>query len=318
MIFLTAKNPAQWLAAPLVLLLTTAWLAAAAPSGPTLHLDYGQGEPHDNSISKFMYFVPLISPEPVSVFTNAGNSQCARVLSFNCRTNGTTFLATCEFDFSGTGTQQNIFDNTTKISQHRQDLQAGAVLKHVLADITVAGTGSGDVVIEGVLTNGQRLVNQVRLRFNRHGHTSPVTISLEDFFSSQNGAVQTENQLVARVNMLTFQRMPGTPKMEVSLASIKRKDAADGLWQNIMGGLKGATANLFLPPLTIESEGQQAMLAFGLALAQEASEFTFPHANRLKENPAVQPQTRTAASAPGQAALRPSASPTDSDHPSSP
>jgi len=296
-IYFTAKTRAQWLAAPLVLLLTAVRLAAAAPTGPTLHLDYGQGEPHDNSISKFMYFVPLISPEPVSVFTNAGNSQCARVLSFACQTNGTTFRATCEFDFSGTGSQQNVFDNTTKISQRRQELLAGGSIKHVLADITVAGTGSGDVVIEGVLTNGQHQVNQVRLRFNRHGHTSPVTISLEDF-CSRNGAVQTENQLVARVNMLTFQRMLGTPKMEVSLASIKRKDAGDGLWQNLMGGLKGATANLFLPPLTIESEGQQAMLEFGLALAEKNPEFTFPHANRLKENPAVQPQT-TAASALG-------------------
>ena len=244
-----------------------------------------------------MYFVPLISPEPVSVFTNAGNSQCARVFSFACRTNGTTFRATCEFDFSGTGSQQNVFDNTTKISQRRQELLAGGSIKHVLADITVAGTGSGDVVIEGVLTNGQHQVNQVRLRFDRHGHASPVTISLEDF-CSRNGAVQTENQMVARVNMLTF-RKNARHTQNGSLAGLDQaKDAGDGLWQNLMGGLKGATANLFLPPLTIESEGQRTMLEFGLALAEKNPEFTFPHANRLQENPVIQPQT-TAASAIG-------------------
>jgi hypothetical protein len=255
----------------------------AAPAGPTLHLDYGHGEPHDNPISRFMYFVPLISPEPVSVFTNAGNSQCARVLSYACRTNGTTFLATCEFDFTGTGSLQNIFDLTEKIKTHETGLKAGNSVKHVLAAINVTGTGSGNVEITGVLTNGQREVNQVRLHFNRHGQTSPVTINLQDFVW-RNGAVKVENELVARVNVLTFQRMPGTPKMEVSLASIKQKNASNGLWQNFVGGIKGVTANLFLPPLTIEPEGQQAMLEFGHSLATESPEFTFPFAARLKDS----------------------------------
>src|SRR5258708_31027669 len=80
---------------------------AAAPTGPTLQLDYGRGEARSNPVSMFMYFVPLISPEPVSVFTNASNTQCARVLSFDCRTNGRSFSATCEFEFTGTGSQQN-------------------------------------------------------------------------------------------------------------------------------------------------------------------------------------------------------------------
>src|ERR1700744_4117704 len=51
----------------------------AGPVGPTLRLDYGRGEPIKNATTKFMYFVPLISPEPVSVFTNAGNTHCTRV-----------------------------------------------------------------------------------------------------------------------------------------------------------------------------------------------------------------------------------------------
>ncbi len=281
MIFLHGIKSPYRLVALLGFLLAAGQAIAAAASGPTLHLDYGEGVPHDNAISTFMYFVPLISPEPVSVLTNAGNTQCARVLSFSCQTNGVNFHATCEFDFTGTGSQQNILDNSGKIRQHQRELQAGDSIKHVLSAITVAGTGSGDVEIGGVFTNGQCQVNLVRLRFNRHGHTSPVSIDLEDY-CGRNGAVQVENPVVARVNTLTFQRMPGTPKMEVSLASIKRKDAGNGLWQNFLGEIKGVTANLFLPPLKIEPEGQQAMLAFGLALATKTSRFTFPHAARLK------------------------------------
>jgi hypothetical protein len=281
--FNVIKRTAQRLA--ILFLLAVAGRGEAALTGPTLHLDYGQGEAHDNPIATFMYFVPLISPDHVSVFTDPGNSQCARVLSFTCRTNDTTFRASCEFDFTGNGSQQNVFDLSDKIKMHETDLHSGTVLKHVLTAINISGTGSGIVEIEGTLTNGEQVVNLVRLRFDRHGHTSPVTINLEDI-GWNNGAIQVKNELVARVNMLTFERKPGTPKMEVSLASIKRKDAGNGLWQSFWGGLKGVTANLFLPPLTIEREGQQAMLKFGLALATERPEFTFPFAKRLK-NPQI-------------------------------
>jgi hypothetical protein len=126
------------------------------------------------------------------------------------------------------------------------------------------------------------VINLVQLRFNRHGHASPVTINLQDI-AYRNGAMQAENEMVARVNILIFRRVAGTPKMEVVLASLKPKAAGDGLWQNFVGSLKGATVNLFLPPLKVETEGQQAMLDFGLALATEKSDFTFPVATRLKQ-----------------------------------
>src|SRR5208337_1017175 len=40
---------------------------APESAGPTLHLDYGHGESPGNPVAEFMYFVPLISLEPVSV-----------------------------------------------------------------------------------------------------------------------------------------------------------------------------------------------------------------------------------------------------------
>src|SRR5579863_872383 len=89
----------------LMLLLFSGSRLVAALNGPTLHLDFGLGEPMTNPLGKFMYFVPLISPEQVSVLTNAGNTQCARVTSFQCRTNGNTFHTLCEFDFVGEGMQ---------------------------------------------------------------------------------------------------------------------------------------------------------------------------------------------------------------------
>lgn len=50
----------------------------AAPTGPILHFDYGASQPQENPLDKFMYFVPLISPDPIAVSTNAGNTQSAR------------------------------------------------------------------------------------------------------------------------------------------------------------------------------------------------------------------------------------------------
>lgn len=281
MIFFTAKKNICSLIFAAFFLFATLSFADLPTNGPTLQLDYGQCETRGNPVSGFMYFVPLISPEQVSVFTNAGNTQCARVLSYDCRTNGQSFTATCEFEFTGTGTQQNVFDHAHNLQKHQAELLAGGTIKRQLGAISVTGNGSGSVEIEGTFTNGQRIVNQVQMRFNRRGHASPVTINLEDI-TYRDGAVQLQNKMVARVNALTFRRATGTPKMEVSLASLKRKNASNGLWSNLVGNLKGATVNLFLPPLTVEPEGQQAMLDFGLALAMEKPVFTFPHAARLK------------------------------------
>jgi hypothetical protein len=278
-------RPSGWPTRPL---LTAAFFffvtlaRATDPPGPTLQFDYGHGAPHDNLLTRFMYFVPLVSREPVFVFTNAGNTQCARVLSLTCRTNGVAFSATCQFDFIGSGSQQNIFDHTNHIATHLKELRAGATMKHQLVSINVAGTGSGSVEIEGTFTNGLPQVNQVQMRFNSRGQVSPVTINLNDFVY-RNGSVQVANEMIARVNALTFRRTTGTPKMEVTLASLKRKGAGNGFWQNFVGGLKGATVNLFLPPIIVAPEGQQAMLDFGNALLTEKPTFTFPVATRLKE-----------------------------------
>jgi hypothetical protein len=277
-------------ARPLLLLFAFSLLgsrpAAAGLRGPTVQFDYGAGHPVTNALGKFMYFIPLISPDGISVRTNAGNSQCARVTSFRCRTNSTTFQAVCEFDLLGDGQQRNVFDHGALIERQLPELESGKTLTRQLEAIVVQGAGSGTVEIDGLYTNGQAAVSEMRMRFNSRGRTSPVSVILKDI-SMRDGKLCYANETVARVNSLIFwQHTP--PQMGVTLASVKRAGAGDGLWENLVGDLKGAAANLLLPPLSITAGGQQAMLEFGLALAMEKPAFTFPFAERLKNGPVIE------------------------------
>jgi len=70
--------------------------------------------------------------------------------------------------------------------------------------------------------------------------------------------------------------------MDITVATVKRKDAGNGFVQNVIGGLKGTTVNLFIKPIRVEKAGNEAILDFGLALASEAPWFTFPRAKNLK------------------------------------
>jgi hypothetical protein len=257
--------------------------ASPAPKsvGPTLHLDYGRGESPGNSVAEFMYFVPLISPEPVSVVKSPGNTQRARMVSTTRSFTARSFMVTCEFEFTGEGNQQNIFDHTEEIRRHERELNEGGSLNHQLGYINVEGAGSVSVDVEGTMTGRVPTVTEVRLRFNGCGRPSPVTIGLHDIWYLD-GAIRLRNESVARVNTLTFQKKPGPTKMDITVASVKRKDAGNSFWQNLMGGLKATTANLFLKPITVDPDGNEAMLNFGLALASEAPAFTFPRARNLK------------------------------------
>lgn len=256
---------------------------ARAETGPTLLFDYGKGEALDNSVAKFMYFVPLVSPEPVSSFTNAGNTQRARINSPHTKISGKTFVTKCEFEFVGTGFQRNVFDHTDLIHDNEKSLKAGHPIARQISGINVEGTGSGLLEVEGTITNGTRKVQVVRMYFNRDGKTSPVSIRLQDIVFRK-GRIWYENELVARVNALAFRKIDGAPKMEVTLASVKSGDAGDNTWQNLIGDIKGAAANLLLSPLDVSADGHQAMLDFGLTLATAQRTFTFPFATRLKES----------------------------------
>jgi hypothetical protein len=275
-----AKTMTRLLAVQLVFFLTTHRLSAAL-TGPTLQLDHDGSKPAENALWKFMYFVPLISPDPIAVSTNAGNTQRARVIFSNCQTNGTAFHSVCKFEIVGEGVQRNIFDHADCVREHEKELKAGKPLLCQLDAISIEGSGSGSVEIEGALTNGQPAVSEVRLRFNSQGHSSPVCVTLHDIVY-RNGTIHLENEMVARVNALTFHQISGKPKMEITLASVKPEDADDSLWQNCVGKIRGVVANFLVPPLSVPADGHQTMMEFGLALAMEKPSFTFPIATRLK------------------------------------
>jgi hypothetical protein len=253
---------------------------AADTNGPTIHLRCG-AEEAANPVADFMYFVPLISPNPVASFTSPGSTQSVRVISSKHRLSAHSFTTTCEIELQGDGRQQNVFDLAPAIHRHESQLQNGGSLKRQLKSIDVQGAGAITVEVEGALSNGVSTVNQVRLRFNSHGHTSPVWINLCDIRRSHDD-FRPANEIWARVNTLTFRRQPGPPTMEVSVASIKHKESGDGFWQNFKGRMDGVAVNLFIHPLTVEAAGHQAMLDFGQALVAGAPTFTFPRARNLQ------------------------------------
>ncbi|HEU0011939.1 MAG TPA: hypothetical protein VFT34_19150 [Verrucomicrobiae bacterium] len=253
---------------------------AAGAAGPTLRLDFSDDSP-GNPIGAFMYFVPLISPDPVSVHESAGNAQRSRVLSVTRRFSSGAFSAECEFTFTGDGSHRNIFDNSEKVRRHERQLRAGEALERALQYISIEGSGRGLIEVEGVVTGRVATVTEVRLRFNAHGGTSPVSIGLADLLYRDNQLCIT-NEIVARVNALTFRKAEGRPRMGVTVSSVKRKEASDSFWQRLKGGVAGTLANYFLKPLPVEPTGNDAMLDFGAALTGKEAQFTFPRARNLR------------------------------------
>jgi hypothetical protein len=250
-------------------------------NGPAIHLSYGTDASAANPVADFMYFVPLISLQPVSSLTSAGSTQSVRINSVTRSFSRRSFEVTCEIDLTGDGWQRSVFDLSQSAERHERQLQNGGSVGRQLKSIDVQGSGAITVEVEGSVSNDVPTVSEVRLRFNAHGHASPVSIDLCDI-RRVHGDVQQANEILARVNTLTFRRQAGPPKMEVSVASVKHKDAGDSLWQKFKGRVAGAAVNMFIDPLTVEAVGHQAMLDFGQALVAGAPTFTFPRARNLQ------------------------------------
>ena len=270
----------------LVLLLTAlSGLAthAADTSGPTIQLRCGQTEAPANPVRDFMYFVPLISRDPVFSMASPGSTQSVRILSARRHFSKHSFTVVCEVELSGDGWQQSVFDLAPFLRRRQSQTQKDGSLGRHLKSIDVQRAGDNTVEDEGAVSNEVATVREVRLHFNAHGHASPIWINTCDI-RQVNGKVRSANETMAQVNTLTFRRQPGPPTMEVSIACVKHKDAGDGFWQNLKGRLAGTAANLFIDPFVIEAAGHKAMLDFGQALVSDAPTFTFPHAENLQAN----------------------------------
>jgi hypothetical protein len=180
----------------------------------------------------------------------------------------------------GAGYQRNLIDQSAHIRRLARQLKDGKSMHRLLSSIDVQGPGKGSIEVEGALADGKPSVTEVRFAFNGHGQPSPVSIVLKDIHYTEGNLVPT-NEVVARVNTLTFRRQPGPPTMDVTVASVKPKSAPDTFWQNLKGSLKGGMASAFLPPLKVTPLGHETMLDFGLALAMGSPAFTFPLSTNL-------------------------------------
>jgi hypothetical protein len=255
-------------------------------TGPTLHLDYGGtdawGSSRTNRLSDLMYFVALISREPVSTHESSGNTQRAKVLSLKRHDTAKSFLVTCQFEISGEGQHENRFDQSAVIREQEESMKRGAIVDRLLHSILVDGAGTLTVEVEGQRTGSGPVVSEVRLRFSGLTQGSPVLIELYDVRYAS-GVFRRVNEMLARVQSLTFRKQPGPTQMEVTVTSVRRKSARDNAWENFVGGVKGTIANWVMPPIPVAAAGHQAILDFGLALTALAPSFTFPHARNLKE-----------------------------------
>jgi hypothetical protein len=161
-------------------------------------------------------------------------------------------------------------------------IRKGRNLTNMLDYIVVEGEGYGSIEVSGNIVNGAEVVDDVKIHFNGRGCKSTVRIGLYSI-KPVNGKfdyANRYNEMIVRVNTLAFKRSGEDAKMEVVVASITGAGKREGLWARV----KGAIANLFIPPVEIEPAGNRAMLDFGHALYRQKNSFTFPKAENLVDS----------------------------------
>lgn len=259
---------------------------AVASTGPTIHLTEGPSAIL-NPAANLMYFVPLVSPTLVDSMCSKDNQQVAKILSLKRDFKKNDFRVVCEFGLEGSGSFTNAYEPNSMIAYWIPLHKPGKPMTNMLDFIKLEGAGFGSVEVMGKTVKGQPEVTTVRVHFNARGSRSPVSIGLYNL-NPRNGQYEyahRSNQLIARVNNLTFRKTASDskPTMLVEVASIVDSDEKEGFW----GNLKGALANLFIPPVAIDKAGNDAMLQFGTALVKGMDSFTFPKAKNLIERPVM-------------------------------
>ncbi|MFA5293503.1 MAG: hypothetical protein WC496_10770 [Phycisphaerae bacterium] len=234
-----------------------------------------------NSTPDFMYFVPLISPTLVSIEVSEDNKQTSGLICCDRKSDSKYFYVRGEFEMRGSGSYKNVFDPAGMIARNTNGLAKDAPLKNILGYIKFEGEGFGWIEITGKIENGKATATEVKVHFNDKGCTSPVTVGLYSV-KCVNGQYKYENcynEIVARVDTLTFGPSVDNPRMDIAISSLYSADAdANGLW----GSIKATVANFFINPLEIDKLGNDTMLDFGSSLFREAETFTFPKAKNLK------------------------------------
>ena len=291
--------------------------AGAAPSavtlpvtGPTLRLDEACKRPGGVGIPvrEFMYFVPLISPEPVDCTISAGSTQQAAMKGIERSRDGRAFTLHCRFALVGAGALQNDYDHTAMVNRNAELLRGGGRLAQILGYIRIEGEGDCTLTASGEYVAGVPVVQRVTLGFAGRGGLSPVRIGLLSI-SGPPEAWSTRMDAVACVASLAFARTAESPRMDVRLASLRDAHSANTLVEKLKGALKGAIANLLIPPVGIEASGNQAMLDFAAALYSGAPAFAFPLATNLRSLTVIPEPAPGGLRTAGEAPLCPAAPP---------
>ncbi len=264
------------------------------PSGPTLLLEYEDGDLSSNPISNFMYFVPLVSPVEVQAQVSDENTQHAELLGYAKRREGAKFQIEYEFAMLGEGYHQYNFDPEQMIKRglENYDTSDNKPLKNMLEYIRFEGQGAGRIDVFGRYEAGAAVVEKVDVHFDARGKKSPVTAGLFSV-KNVNGKYDYTTRyapVTARIRTLTFTRSDELPRMALSVASVDQVQNG----RDLLAGVKAFIANLFIEPFRINPVGNESMLEFGLALHDRQETFTFPYADKLIV-PIVEPGSETAA-----------------------
>jgi len=249
-------------------------------SGPTVFL-FGEGGGYpDNTLADFMYFVPLISPVPVSAVTSSNNTQGGHLLSYESDKTPDSFYVACEFRMKGLGSYLNKFDGDAMIEWNMTSAGNKKVLKNILNYIKFEGEGYGRIEAKGTIAGSVMTVDNVEVHFDARGAESPVTVGLYDVdvTKKKDGHYSGYNNKVARITTLTFNKSDGRPKMELKISAVGKSEDSLGTWEHIIGFL----GNFFIDPIEIDKLGNETMLQFGLELYNKQPKFTFPKAKNLR------------------------------------
>ena len=256
--------------------------AAKDSNGPTILLSYNEETLKENPIFSFAYFIPLISPALVDREISVNNEQQVGVILYKRKVTSKSFYAACELKMMGEGFHRNTFDPEGMIARNIGDLKEGEPLKNMLDYIKFEGEGVGLIEVRGTIAGSTQTVTEVDICFHTKGQKSPVTIGLYSV-KQEDGRYKYENrydEIIARVNTLTFSKSEKNPRMGIEIASIHKKTEDENFW----GAIKGLIANFFIKPLEVDKLGNDTMLNFGYAILMQKPAFTFPKAKNIKEN----------------------------------
>lgn len=241
------------------------------------YADGGRGNPVDT----FMYFLPLVAPTTIDVYTDPNTTLNTRILSRTSKDSDSKFTTTCPFEVRGEGLYEAFFDTREMIDFNLKGNNSPRTLHKLLRSIRVDGPMRGEIKITGIIQDGNRQVEQFQIRFNLAGK-SPVTVHLYDVKNDGKTCLFENrfNEQLARIDSLTFVRGGNPPRMTPEIGAVAGEEQKEGF----LAEFKAMLANWFLPPLSIAAIGNETMMNFGAALDATESTFTFPYAEKLRQS----------------------------------